>query len=525
MASKGVFIRDATGLVRSISGVDAFLSCVGFLAVPLGLFTYTSAIYLFPGSDPVLATIIATIFSLFVSLMYTLFSWAMPRAGGDYVFMSRSIHPSIGFVFNGHLMIWYLVSTVFYTMGITSFAIAPSLLIIGTVTGDQGLINLANTLSTPMNVTIIGTVLILVMVLVLLTGSRPTFKLANVLVILSFVGYAIMLWLLAANSNASFVSVFNKFASYQGIIDAAHAAGFSPTSPNPFAQTLGITYFIFLTTGFGIATSYYAGEVKSMKKTLLYSQILPTLLIGILLAVLGGLAVRDFGYDFLGSAWYLSSNGSSKYPFSVPPFWGLFVSMLTNDPSILWLIAVTWTAAVISAIPPIFTAVSRSIFAWSFDGITPAKLASVNEKYGAPTYSILLIGVIAEIALILSNYTSFLTFTAGVGIAFMIAFIFVALAAIVFPFTRKDIYSTSVAKLNLGPVPLITVAGVVSLIWYLIILYFLVSNPLYGANIPSTWIAIAATILVPIVVYVAADYYRKKQGLNLGRALREIPPE
>ena len=152
-------------------------------------------------------------------------------AGGDYVFMSRSLHPGIGFVFNGHLMIWYLVSTVFYTMGITSFAIAPSLLIIGTVTGNQALISLANGLSAPLDVTIIGTVLILVMVLVLLTGVRPTFKLANALVILSFVGYAVMLWLLASNSNASFVSVFNKFASYQGIIQAAHVRGSHRQAP------------------------------------------------------------------------------------------------------------------------------------------------------------------------------------------------------------------------------------------------------------------------------------------------------
>jgi amino acid transporter len=414
---------------------------------------------------------------------------------------------------------------VFYTARITTFAIAPSLLILGTVTGNQSLISSANTLSAPLNVTIVGTVLIAIMVGVLLTGVRPTFKLTNVLVILSFVGYAVMLWLLAANSNADFIQVFNKFASYQGLIQAAHTAGFSPTNPNPFAQTLGITYFIFLTTGFGIATSYYAGEVKSPKRTLMVSQILPTLLIGILLAVLGGLAVRDFGYDFLGSVWYLSSNGSSQYPFSVPPFWGLFVSMLTDNPSVLWLIAVTWTAAVISAIPPIFTAVSRSIFAWSFDGILPTKFAEVNSKYGAPTYSILLIGVIAEIALILSNYTSFLTFTAGVGIAFMIAFIFVALAAIAFPFTRKDLYSNSSAKVNLGPLPLITLAGFVSLIWYVTILYFLVSNPLYGANIPATWLAVLTTIIAPVVVYVAAYVYRKRHGVNLALALKEIPPE
>jgi hypothetical protein len=107
----------------------------------------------------------------------------------------------------------------------------------------------------------------------------------------------------------------------------------------------------------------------------------------------------------------------------------------------------------------------------------------------------------------------------------MLAFVFVALAAIVFPFTRREIYSSSMAKMNLGPIPVISIAGVVSLVWYLINLYFLLSNPLYGANIPPTWIAIAATITVPVAVYVGAYFYRKKQGLDLGRALKEIPPE
>ncbi|HMK83386.1 MAG TPA: hypothetical protein VK503_06680, partial [Candidatus Bathyarchaeia archaeon] len=65
----------------------------------------------------------------------------------------------------------------------------------------------------------------------------------------------------------------------------------------------------------------------------------------------------------------------------------------------------------------------------------------------------------------------------------------------------------------------------VSLAWYLIMEYFLISNPLYGANIPPTWIAIAFTILVPVIIYVGANYYRKREGISLALALKEIPPE
>jgi amino acid transporter len=199
--------------------------------------------------------------------------------------------------------------------------------------------------------------------------------------------------------------------------------------------------------------------------------------------------------------------------------------MLTDNPTILWLIAITWTAAVLSAIIPIFTAVSRSFFAWSFDRIMPGKFATVHGRYGTPTYTVIMISIIAEIALILSNYTSFLTFASGVGIAFMLGFVFVAIAAIVFPFIRKDIYSSSPANIQIGPVPLISIAGFVSLVWYLVMEYFLISNPLYGANIPPTWIAIAFTILVPVIIYIGANFYRKREGISLELALKEIPPE
>jgi len=58
-----VFVRDATGLVRQISTVDAFCANLSFINIALGVLTYTTASYVFPGSDPVLATILATVLS------------------------------------------------------------------------------------------------------------------------------------------------------------------------------------------------------------------------------------------------------------------------------------------------------------------------------------------------------------------------------------------------------------------------------------------------------------------------------
>jgi len=129
-----VFIRDATGLVRNISILDAFLASLGFMALPLALLTYTTGPYLFPGSDLVFATILTTVLIIPLVLMYTLFSWAMPRSGGDYVYVSRTLHPLLGFISSFSMMFWFIFFIGFEANWAVTLAISPSLLIIGTVT-------------------------------------------------------------------------------------------------------------------------------------------------------------------------------------------------------------------------------------------------------------------------------------------------------------------------------------------------------------------------------------------------------
>jgi APA family basic amino acid/polyamine antiporter len=101
-----VFAREATGFVRDISTFGAFVANLSFINIPIGALTYTSAPYIFPGSDVVTATLLATLFSICVSLMYTLFTWALPRSGGDYVLMSRVLNPVVGFVASFNLNFW-----------------------------------------------------------------------------------------------------------------------------------------------------------------------------------------------------------------------------------------------------------------------------------------------------------------------------------------------------------------------------------------------------------------------------------
>src|SRR5215469_8335879 len=136
-AQPGVFVRQATGLVRELSWFDTFILVFAILNVPLGLTEVTNfAPFVFPGANLWLAFVISAPFMLAIGMVYALFTAAMPRSGGDYVWTSRVLHPAIGFAvnffvtyvllasagLNSYLMATWFLPPVFYIMGLGNVA-------------------------------------------------------------------------------------------------------------------------------------------------------------------------------------------------------------------------------------------------------------------------------------------------------------------------------------------------------------------------------------------------------------------
>ena len=89
MAQQGMFVRKASGLVRSWSLFDGFVySLFSINLVALGFFIFSFAPYL-PEANLLTAIVISGIFIIFEVFVYALLVAVMPRAGGDYVWQSR----------------------------------------------------------------------------------------------------------------------------------------------------------------------------------------------------------------------------------------------------------------------------------------------------------------------------------------------------------------------------------------------------------------------------------------------------
>jgi len=59
---------------------------------------YASALY--PNADLPSTVFIGMVLNLFIAYVYWMLASAMPRTGGDYVYVSRIFHPALGFMEN-----------------------------------------------------------------------------------------------------------------------------------------------------------------------------------------------------------------------------------------------------------------------------------------------------------------------------------------------------------------------------------------------------------------------------------------
>src|SRR5437867_10552420 len=158
----GVFLRKATGLVREVSLIDALIMNTLGMNVAVGaVFLFLQAPANFPDGNMLVAVIIGTLLMAFTLLwVYSEFAAAMPRSGGDYVFVSRALHPFLGWLLSWSQGIWLI----FFWIGFNAwfalvFAIPTSLQVIGSVTGNSSLGDLATTISQPGSVMILGTLI------------------------------------------------------------------------------------------------------------------------------------------------------------------------------------------------------------------------------------------------------------------------------------------------------------------------------------------------------------------------------
>jgi len=531
MASgQSVFVRSATGLVRSFRWYDALI--ISLAVTGPTYFGIASQIgYVapnVPGADFTTSAAIGLLFMIPLGVAYYLFAIMMPRSGGDYVWIGRAIHPVLGFV-SGWAMFLSFVFLLAGVGGITWASVVNPVFFItmGYAWHNPGLVSFGTSFN---STTVLGFACLLLVLGALITAFGPKVysRIMIVLAAIIFLGTFIFIGTAALTSPASFANSFNNFAAsnnlnatYNGIISGASAAQWV-YQPVTTALTLtSIPFGVLLFNGFNYSV-YVSGEVKDVKKSMLWGVLLALLICGVIDVIGLYFGVKMIGYEFNQAAFYLFGNGSSAWPFpGVSPWIALFTPMVLGNPYLITFVQLGWELFFVWWAGALILTISRYIFAFSFDRVIPTAFSDVNQRFHFPLKATALTLVAGLIFVVFTNYyASYLFGALNTTAIWSVVWVILGLSAVVFSVRRKDM-----AKSLPGGRTVLAIFGLLSMIVMGITFYYATTVPAIGPFTTTAQVVFGAVFGSGLLIYVISYYYHKSKNINLDMVLKEIPPE
>jgi len=215
---------------------------------------------------------------------------------------------------------------------------------------------------------------------------------------------------------------------------------------------------------------------------------------------------------------------------SVLPIWPypvLFAAWLVHNTAFQVALILVMSLWFFGWVGTLFLSSTRVIFAAAFDRVLPDRAAEVSEKRKVPMYSLLLMLLPAVgLSAVYAYNATFQTYTYDATLVIAVTFLFSAIAVVLLPFLKKDLWRSSPAsKIRILGVQVVPVAGWITIGLLGFDLYWWLKDAGYGVNNRHSLYFMAALYVLAIVVYVVARIVRKRQGIDLGLINKEIPVE
>jgi basic amino acid/polyamine antiporter, APA family len=530
----GLFTRRATGLVREAGTADALYYNVMWASVALA-FAFAWLLYGFSylGSNMVVAFLIAAALGLPGAFLYGMLSQIMPRTGGDYVFNSRSLHPAIGFAANFSFCFWLAIIYGLYTTYMTTYGFGAFGRMMAGFTGSSGWLDFGNWFANDYALFITGTVAVVVSAAVFVLGGLRLFLRLQVG---AFVFYMLGTFLLPLvvgllQSKTGFLANFNDYAANLGtengagrLAASAERLGFASTGFDTETTLKSVSVFWY-TFGFLYASNYFAGEIRLRKRTHLLSipgaLLVAAVFIGLLIAAYLGVT----GYVFNGQLGFANpvaygfEAGAPAYPeimgiASGSWVWGAIMIVGFAVGLLIWL-------------PQTMLLLSRSMFAWSFDRIMPAQLSYVDRRTHSPVIAIAIVTLLAIGSTAIYAFTDWFS-TLAVLLGLSCTLLITAFGAILLPYRQRAMVENSPYAGRLAGIPIVSWVGVLSVAGFGLAIAVLLWDPGSGSSLSENpgklWLALIA-LAVGLAIYFISDVIRRRQGIDLSLAYRELPPE
>jgi amino acid transporter len=528
-----VFARNSSGLVRAASASDAGFVNLYVATFPIMLaFMLGVVLFWYPGVNIFATMLIGFVLSIPIVATYAMASTVMKRSGGDYVFISRTIHPALGFAANFVFVVFntvFLTSTGFY---FCTWGLAPLSRFLGVQLGIPGLVSLSADLVSPFAIFLVGELFVLGFAALFIFGSiRAVLKVFRYTMVVSIAGLAATILVLLLTSPAAVQSAFDAYVATatgvtgasQAVVASAAANGFGDVPMDLGMTILAVTWPSF-SLPFYLGSAYFAGEVRSARLSQLLAGPITATIALVAALVVAALAFNGIGQSFLGALVAASPEATG---LSGAPTYMEVAAIASGNPLLGALIIVGFASWLFPTVPMSLLLMTRCIFAWSMDRVVPDTLSKVTERSNSPVNAVILVTIVSVVVAWAWAYTSI--FTVVVGAFGQISALGIGcIGAAVIPYKFKSQYELSRVGWYVGGIPVLTIIGIAGAIGAFLIVANFARDPSSGVSLEGSptmfWVSLA---LFPIgaVIYFVARAIRRGQGYDISLAYSELPPD
>jgi amino acid transporter len=404
----------------------------------------------------------------------------------------------------------------------------PTLLqILGTISNNNTMLDLAVTSATPQGVILVGTVCT---VLAFFTSMFSIKVVQRILVtgfVLGLLAWGVIYFQLGTVPVGTFPAAWDNFmgaGSYAQRISLAQSLGMVVNS-NPGVVTLaGLIMGFWIFYGYYI-TTFFAGEVKQPAKTLLAGSWISLFLTWAIFV--GGtlLLLRLVPAEWISAESYLYQ---AKYSGLSMPWIIFYAAILRPSFPLVLIVSLGWIYTLINLVQTYFFFTSRIVLAWADDKLMPSILGYIHPRFRSPMVAVLVIAVIAQFGLvdaaqggIIGSQLNFVFFA---GITQLIPVV----AVTFYPFLKPDWFAKAPAlvRAKIGPIPVITLMGIITLVY---LLWLIISSFIYpvvaGPIHPTSLLILAAMLISGLVWYWIRGIYNKRNGVDVKQIFSAVPED
>jgi APA family basic amino acid/polyamine antiporter len=530
-----IFTRQATGLTKEIGVLDTFVYNVNNQNIGIGVaFILLFVPGFYAGADLFQSMLIAALLAIPMALVYAFFASAIPRSGGDYVYISRTLHPLLGFVASWNWVAWMTVYIGVPAAYFAQYGLSGLFRLLGATSGNRALIDLANQFITPTGILVVGTILIVLFGVIFAVGTRLYFRIQNVVFGVGMVGVALAIGLALLADPTSYAQHLDRYlAAAGGSAQASHLA--TPPAPyDPWQTFYSSTWPQFIVL-FAITSSFLGGEIRQARITNFIGMPGGVIFVTIWMFLLAAAVVRLVGLPLLAA---ISANyyTPDKLGLSfVPAYNELVAAAFPDNLLVAFLLGFTFVFWTYVWLPINYLASTRALLAWSLDGLLPAKVSEVSQRRHTPTVAIVIVGILGWISLFLYSQGVINTLYGIFG--WILSFLLCAIAAIVFPYRQRAVFESSPVNWRLAGIPVMSIVGVVATVALVVAEYVWWFDPVNGLGYTPNvlthfvlgpygmWIVTAGVLVSGALWYLAARWLQARRGIRIERAFAEIPPE